>query len=249
LPHVACRAASARAHDAAFAIGLRDRSRRRTAASAPAPARSVLVGAVLSRSSPRARLTVRLHAIHVSPSQSMEAPVRAMHAKDQLVELKQRIVRFDAGRIGANASRTNPAPAPGLKILVSVVRFRPGPPRTMSNKTPPSGGVFVRGIRSPRVRSISSLSSPSLKPWTTGPIVHSDGPTSSMAGRRAPSTPSAFDHLLGTIVTKLNPGRSAGHNEEIDEGRNSFGALPIALQFAEQLRHADHLTASLLNAT
>ena len=44
----------------------------------------------------------------------------------------------------------------GLKILVSVVRFRPGPPRICLTKRQPSlVGVFVSGPHSPRVRSIS----------------------------------------------------------------------------------------------
>ena len=43
-----------------------------------------------------------------------------------------------------------------LKILVSVVRFRPGPPRMLQRERQPKQvGVVVSGIRSPRVRSIS----------------------------------------------------------------------------------------------
>ncbi len=42
-----------------------------------------------------------------------------------------------------------------LKILVSVVRFRPGPPRT--HKKPPSGGFFVCQIHICRRQSISGI--------------------------------------------------------------------------------------------
>jgi hypothetical protein len=43
-----------------------------------------------------------------------------------------------------------------LKILVSVVRFRPGPPRISFTKRPLiEVGVVVSGIRNPHVRSIS----------------------------------------------------------------------------------------------
>jgi hypothetical protein len=46
-----------------------------------------------------------------------------------------------------------------LKILVSVVRFRPGPPRTSFTQRPlMQVGVVVSGIRSPRLQSISGLS-------------------------------------------------------------------------------------------
>jgi hypothetical protein len=55
-----------------------------------------------------------------------------------------------------------------LKILVSVVRFRPGPPRTSFTQRPlMQVGVVVSGIRSPCVRSISG----SLLRRTTDQIV------------------------------------------------------------------------------
>ena len=46
-----------------------------------------------------------------------------------------------------------------LKILVSVVRFRPGPPRiSLTERQPMQVGVFVCGVRSPRLRSTSGSS-------------------------------------------------------------------------------------------
>ena len=50
-----------------------------------------------------------------------------------------------------------------LKILVSVVRFRPGPPRTYLTRRQPSlVGVVICGIRSPCVRLISGSTFRSL---------------------------------------------------------------------------------------
>jgi hypothetical protein len=47
-----------------------------------------------------------------------------------------------------------------LKILVSVVRFRPGPPRiSLTERQPMQVGVFVLGTWNPRLRFISGTGS------------------------------------------------------------------------------------------
>ena len=66
----------------------------------------------------------------------------------QLAGSSRTLVRQTDGVVAGAARR--------LKILVSVVRFRPGPPRTsQANRRSMQIGVVVSGIRSPRVRSIS----------------------------------------------------------------------------------------------
>jgi hypothetical protein len=59
-----------------------------------------------------------------------------------------------------DSSFSEPVATIVLKILVSVVRFRPGPPGTSFTQRPLlQVGVVVSGSRSPRLRSISGLAS------------------------------------------------------------------------------------------
>jgi hypothetical protein len=72
-----------------------------------------------------------------------------IHAK--LVDSRRTLVRQIDGVVAGAARR--------LKILVSVVRFRPGPPRISLTKTPIlANRRFCLWTRSPRVRSISGTS-------------------------------------------------------------------------------------------
>ena len=65
--------------------------------------------------------------------------------------------------------------------------------------------------------------------------------------KAAPARTGAATRLLGTIVRELDARRTAGFNEEVHEGRHRFRTGPVALQLAEQLRHADQLAAGLFD--
>ena len=49
------------------------------------------------------------------------------------------------------------------------------------------------------------------------------------------------------IVRELDAGSSTGFDEQVYESGDGFTARPVALEFAKQLRDADHLAARLLD--
>jgi len=82
-----------------------------------------------------------------------------------LASSRKTLVRQTDG-VAAGAARR-------LKILVSVVRFRPGPPRTFQAKRRSMQiGVFVSGARSPRARPIPYPTLSPVRPssWPKHPV-------------------------------------------------------------------------------
>jgi len=86
-----------------------------------------------------------------------------------------------------------------LKILVSVVRFRPGPPRTSFTQRPlKQVGVVVSGVRSFRVRSISD---------------------SLNRNSHLTKSPNLGQHVLANACTRLRPStKSPAANNAYDAG-------------------------------